>query len=105
MDGDDMGQWVSGVKAAPLVNSLAEKAAGYFRTTGSPARSSRVLTRSAPALARDTPRFPMALANFSLYCAAPSFRAFQATALRRWRRVGGMVPARTPWTAAQALQP
>lgn len=31
MDGDDMGQWVSGVRAAPLVNSLADKAGDYFR--------------------------------------------------------------------------
>ena len=31
MDGDDMGQWVSGTKAPPLTKALADKAATYFR--------------------------------------------------------------------------
>jgi hypothetical protein len=107
MDGDDMGQWVSGVKAAPLVNSLAKAAQDYFRKHWP--RSSTGLP-----LADEVPRplspgfhaaLSEALANFSLYCAGPIVREFRGQLIY----VGGddllaMTPASTALDCAQALQ-
>lgn len=106
LDGDDMGQWVSGEKAAPLVNSLAAAAAEYFRTHW---------RRETTGLAADQVRRPLspgyhaalseALSNFSLYCARPIVEAFQGQLIY----AGGddvlaMVPARNALNCAQALQ-
>lgn len=107
MDGDDMGKWVSGAKAAPLVNSLAAEAQHYFRqhwptpTNGLP-----------PADAVRRPLSPgyhaslsEALSNFSLYCAGPIVKAFHGQLIY----AGGddvlaMLPARNALHCAQALQ-
>lgn len=106
MDGDDMGQWVSGEKAAPLVNSLAEQAQGYFRKhwksdeTGVTAdQVKRPLSPGYHAALSE------ALSNFSLYCAGPIVRAFGGQLIY----AGGddvlaMLPARAALDCAQALQ-
>ena len=107
MDGDDMGQWVSGVKAAPLVNSLAEKAQTYFRThwpkgaEGLPSADEvpRPLSPGYHAALSE------ALANFSLYCTRPIIEEFGGQLIY----AGGddvlaMVPASTALDCAQALQ-
>jgi len=107
MDGDDMGQWVSGVRAAPLLNSLADEAQAYFR---------QHWPASAPGLppAEAVPRplspgyhaaLSEALSNFSLYCARPIVEAFGG----RLIYAGGddvlaMLPARSALDCAQALQ-
>ncbi|MCX8090868.1 MAG: type III-B CRISPR-associated protein Cas10/Cmr2 [Verrucomicrobiae bacterium] len=106
MDGDDMGQWVSGEKAAPLVNSLAREAQDYFR---------KHWKQDATGVAADQVKRPLspgyhaalseALSNFSLYCAAPIVRAFGGQLIY----AGGddvlaMLPARTALDCAQGLQ-
>jgi CRISPR-associated protein Cmr2 len=106
LDGDDMGQWVSGGKAAPLVHSLAQPAADYFRrhwnqnVTGIPAdQVKRPLSPGFHAALSE------ALSNFSLYCAGPVVRAFGGQLIY----TGGddvlaMLPATTALDCAQALQ-
>ncbi len=107
MDGDDMGQWVSGVKAAPLVNSLAAEAQDYFRKHWP--KDSEELPAS-----DDVPRplspgyhaaLSEALANFSLYCARSIVEEFGGQLIY----AGGddvlaMTPASTALDCAQALQ-
>lgn len=118
MDGDDMGQWVSGVKAAPLVNSLANKAADYLRKNW----------KSGPGLPQaDQTQRPLspgyhaalseALANFSLFCARPIVEGvFNPVSGQIESGFGGqllyaggddvlaMTPASTALDCAQALQ-
>ena len=106
MDGDDMGQWVSGVQAAPLVNSLAEDAVGYFKKYWDPAAKHP----SADAVKRPlSPGYHAALsealANFSLYCAGPVVRAFAGQLLYAGGDdVMAMVPSNNALDCAQALQ-
>jgi len=106
MDGDDMGQWVSGIKAAPLLNSLATAAQEYFRRhwnaqqAGVPAENvQRPLSPGYHAALSE------ALSNFSLYCARLVVEAFDGQLIY----AGGddllaMLPARTALDCAQALQ-
>lgn len=107
MDGDDMGQWVSGAKAAPLVNSLAEQAADYIKqhwpkhSAGLPeaANVKRPLSPGYHAALSE------ALSNFSLYCAGPIVRAFGGQLIY----CGGddvlaLLPARKSLECAHALQ-
>jgi hypothetical protein len=107
MDGDNVGQWVSGAKAAPLVNSLAQQAQDYFRAKWPQ-------TADALPSADKVPRplspgyhaaFSEALANFSLYCAGPIVAEFGGQLIY----AGGddvlaMTPAATALDCAQALQ-
>jgi CRISPR/Cas system-associated protein Cas10 (large subunit of type III CRISPR-Cas system) len=78
MDGDDLGQWVSGAKTPPLLKVLAGAEAdenspkGYFKKHWQPAKAGGL---RADAVHRPlTPGFHAALSealgNFSLYCAA-----------------------------------
>lgn len=107
MDGDDMGQWVSGVKAAPLVNSLAEKAQTYFRTHWAKGTKGLPSTDEVPRPLSSGFHAALseALANFSLYCARPIVEAFGGQLIY----AGGddvlaMVPAQHALNCAQALQ-
>jgi len=106
MDGDDLGQWVSGGKAAPLLNSLADKAQQYLRDNWDEKKA------GVPAGEVQRPLSPgyhaalsEALSNFSLYCARPVVEAFGGQLIY----AGGddvlaMVPARNALDCAQALQ-
>ena len=107
MDGDDMGQWVSGVKAAPLVNSLADNASDYFRQhwQGGPDRPQandvqRPLSPGYHAALSE------ALANFSLYCTRPIVEdGFAGQVIfSGGDDVVAMVPAQNALDCAQALQ-
>ncbi|MFZ4767290.1 MAG: type III-B CRISPR-associated protein Cas10/Cmr2, partial [Roseimicrobium sp.] len=78
MDGDDMGQWVSGQKAPLLTGQLAEKAADFFRSTwketnGSPDAS--VIQR--PLSPSYHSALSEALNHFSLYAAGQVVEAFK----------------------------
>jgi CRISPR-associated protein Cmr2 len=107
MDGDDMGQWVSGAKAAPLVHSLADEAKDYFRRHWKAPAGDRPEADKVP-----RPLSPgyhaalsEALAHFSLYCAGPIVNAFKGLLIY----AGGddvlaMTPARNALDCAQALQ-
>jgi CRISPR-associated protein Cmr2 len=106
MDGDDMGQWVSGGKAAPLVNSLAAQAQDYFRQHWDPTRSGVKADQvQRPLSPGYHAALSEALSNFSLYCAGPIVRAFGGQLIY----AGGddvlaMLPARNALDCAQALQ-
>jgi len=107
LDGDDMGQWLGGTKAAPLVHSLAEPAQKYFYRHWRPGkdgipRASSVLRPLSPGYHASLSE---ALSNFSLYCAGPIVEAFKG----RLIYAGGddvlaMTPARTALDCAQSLQ-
>lgn len=74
MDGDDMGQWVSGAKAPPLTRALADKATAYFRKhwKGTPEadKIQRPLSPSYHAALSES------LGNFGLYAAGQVVEAF-----------------------------
>ena len=107
MDGDDMGQWVSGVKAAPLINSLAVQAQDYLRTHW-PGNLNEFPTAAAvprPLSPGYHAALSESLANFSLYCARPIVEAFGGQLIY----AGGddvlaMTPASNALDCAQALQ-
>jgi CRISPR-associated protein Cmr2 len=106
MDDDDMGKWISGVNAAPLVNSLAEKAQAYFQANWpkdadlpSADKVPRLLSPGYHAAISE------ALANFSLYCARPIVEEFGGQLIY----AGGddvlaMTPACAALDCSQALQ-
>jgi len=106
MDADDMGQWLSGAKAAPLLNSLAEEAQDYFRKHWN--------AKLAGVPADEVPRplspgyhaaLSEALSNFSLYCAGPIVRGFNGQLIYSGGDdVLAMLPAHSVLDCAQALQ-
>lgn len=107
MDGDDMGKWVSGAKAAPLLNSLAEQAQAYFvkhwgKAGNNFPTADKVQRPLSPGYHA---AISEALSNFSLYCAGPIVRAFGGQLIY----CGGddvlaLLPARKALDCAQALQ-
>ncbi|MCL5098280.1 MAG: type III-B CRISPR-associated protein Cas10/Cmr2 [Candidatus Omnitrophica bacterium] len=107
MDGDDMGQWLSGAKAPPLLNALASQAQDYFRQrwqNGKPGlpNAEKVKRPLSPGYHASISE---ALANFSLYCARPIVEMFGGQLLY----AGGddvlaMAPAANALDCAQALQ-
>ena len=74
MDGDDMGQWVSGAKAPPVMQAMADKAAAFFQQhwKGDPAAGQvqRPLSPSYHAALSE------ALNHFSLYAAGQVVEKF-----------------------------
>jgi CRISPR-associated protein Cmr2 len=106
MDGDDLGQWVSGEQAAPLVNSLAAEAQSYFRQHWKQDQAGVAAGQvKRPLSPGYHAALSEALSNFSLYCAGPIVRAFGGQVIY----AGGddvlaMVPARAALDCAQALQ-
>ncbi|MBM3881232.1 MAG: type III-B CRISPR-associated protein Cas10/Cmr2 [Verrucomicrobia bacterium] len=127
MDGDDMGQWISGVKTPPLGKVLADKAWDYFRQHWTPLRTQRAgtevefraITELEPARNGQLERLPVqrplgpgyhaalseALSNFGLYCAGQVVEAFDGQIVY----AGGddllaMVPAVNALDCANALQ-
>lgn len=89
MDGDDMGQWVSGARTPPLHRVLADKAWAYFRDGKDgqggwkPSASSHTGAPPSDATAVRRPLSPgfhaalsEAISNFGLYCAGQVVEAF-----------------------------
>ena len=113
MDGDDLGQWVSGAKTPPLFKVLAGTEAdekspkGYFKQHWQPARAGGL---QAEAVRRPlTPGFHAALSealgNFSLYCAGQVVEAFNGQLLYSGGDdVLAMLPAEQALDCAFALQ-
>jgi len=113
MDGDDLGQWVSGARTPILFNVLAGTEAdeaspkGYFKKHWRPAKAGGL---QADAVHRPlTPGFHAALSealgNFSLYCARQVVEAFQGQLLYSGGdEVLAMLPADRALECAQALQ-
>jgi hypothetical protein len=106
MDGDNMGQWVSGAKAPPLLNSLADEAQQYFRNHWNKRETSIPASEVKRSLSPGYhAALSEALSNFSLYCARPVVEGFGGQLIY----AGGddvlaMVPARNALDCAQALQ-
>jgi len=76
MDGDDMGQWLSGTRTLPMETALSNKAAAYFRQhwkhpTVKSSEVRRVLSPSYHAALSE------ALNHFSLYAAGPIVEHFK----------------------------
>ncbi len=99
-DGDDMGKWVSGDKAPPLMGQLADSVKDYFKKRG--------VTGSAP-LRPLSPsyhlQFSEALTNFAVYLARPVVEHFGGQLIY----AGGddvlaMVPAAQAVACAEALR-
>jgi len=80
MDGDSMGQWVSGAKSPHFRDQLAEEARAYFERVHSEARDPVALQRLLEAPRHVSPsyhlQFSEALANFSLYLTRPIVEFF-----------------------------
>jgi CRISPR-associated protein Cmr2 len=113
MDGDDLGQWVSGAKTPHLLKVLAGTEAddkspkGYFKKHWQPAKAGGL---QADAVRRPlTPGFHAALSealgNFSLYCAGQVVEAFNGQLLYSGGDdVLAMLPAEKALDCAFALQ-
>lgn len=78
LDGDEMGQWISGKKTPPLRDQLAAEARGYFEEKGLGGENRETPAHISAADFLDTPRplnpsfhlqFSEALANFGLFTA------------------------------------
>jgi CRISPR-associated protein Cmr2 len=118
MDGDDMGQWVSGVKTPPLERVLAQKAWDYFQNgkngEGGWKPSAQDIEDGLPpdptAVRRPlSPGFHAALSeaisNFGLYCAGQIVEAFGGQLLYSGGDdVLAMLPATKALDCAFALQ-
>ncbi len=71
MDGDDIGQWISGTKLPPLKDVLAEKAWEYFRTHWKPGQVGGLCAEKVrrPLAPSTHTALSEALSNFALYAA------------------------------------
>ncbi len=107
MDGDSMGEWVSGTRAPTLVSVLAREAQDYLRQHWNPARADGVKVDEArrPLSPGYHAALSEALGNFALYAARQIVEAFSGQLIY----AGGddvlaMLPAATALDCAQALQ-
>jgi CRISPR-associated protein Cmr2 len=99
-DGDDMGKWVSGDKAPPLLGQLAKSAASYFQNLGATETQPRRPLSPSYHL-----QFSEALANFAVYLARPAVEHFGGQLIY----AGGddvlaMVPAAQGVACAESLR-
>lgn len=107
MDGDDMGQWVSGAKAPPMLNLLAPEAREDFERRWQPGLADGVAAKQV--LRPLTPGYHAALSealsNFSLYCARAVVAAFSGELIYSGGDdVLAILPAVKALDCAQALQ-
>lgn len=79
MDGDDMGQWLSGSRTLPVVAGMADKAAKFFSENWP--KQQQDLPAASEVKRPISPSYHAAiseaLSNFSLYAAGPLVEAFQ----------------------------
>jgi hypothetical protein len=107
MDGDDMGQWVSGVKTPALQSVLADKAWAYFADVWKPAQAAGLTADriQRPLSPGYHAAFSEAVSNFGLYCAGQIVEEFEGQLIYS----GGdellaMLPAADALDCAYALQ-
>jgi CRISPR-associated protein Cmr2 len=113
MDGDDMGQWVSGVKTPPLKDVLADKAWNYFAhgkdglggwkpDKAGGLEAERVQRPLGPGYHA---ALSEALSNFGLYCAGQIVNAFGGQLIYAGGDdVVALLPAQNALDCANALQ-
>jgi CRISPR-associated protein Cmr2 len=107
MDGDDMGQWLSGAKTPSLQTVLAEKAWKYFDSNWKPQTptnlpADRVQRPLSPGYHA---AFSEAVSNFSLYCTGQIVNAFKGQIIYSGGDdVLAMLPAETAVDCAYSLQ-
>jgi CRISPR-associated protein Cas10/Cmr2 subtype III-B len=109
MDGDSMGQWVSGAKSPNWREQLAEEAREYFEKSHPEAKSPDALKGLLDSPRHVSPsyhlQFSEALANFSLYLAAPIVEAFDGQLIYSGGDdVLAMLPAENALDCARALR-
>jgi hypothetical protein len=113
MDGDDLGQWVSGAKTPPLFKVLAGTEAdekspkGYFKKHWRPTKAGGLQAGAVrrPLTAGFHAALSEALGNFSLYCAGQVVEAFNGQLLYSGGDdVLAMLPAEKALDCAFALQ-
>jgi len=109
MDGDSMGQWVSGARSPRLRNQLANDALEYFSKTQPAAASPGALQKLLGAPRHVSPsyhlQFSEALASFSLYLAQPIVEAFDGQLIYSGGDdVLAMLPAECALDCARALR-
>jgi hypothetical protein len=127
MDGDDMGQWVSGTKTPPLMSALALKAQDYFCEHWQPIQSDyrgskvewQAIDKVVAAKNGQPEKRPVqrplapgyhaalseALSNFGLYCAGQIVEAFSGQLIYAGGDdVVAMLPAANALDCAHALQ-
>src|SRR5439155_1222754 len=109
MDGDSMGEWVSGAKSPAWRTQLANEAVEYFNRTHAGAHSPDALQRLLDAPRHVSPSYHLqlseALANFALYLAGPIVEHFDGQLIY----AGGddllaMLPAEKALDCAQTLR-
>lgn len=109
MDGDSMGQWVSGAKSPKWRGQLAKEALEYFERPHPEAKSPDALRQLLEAPRHVSPsyhlQFGEALANFSLYLAAPIVESFDGQLIYSGGDdVLAMLPAERALDCARALR-
>jgi CRISPR-associated protein Cmr2 len=107
MDGDDMGQWVSGVKTPLLKSALASKAWDYFARQWQPGQARGLVAEQVhrPLSPGYHAAFSEAVSNFSLYCADQIVTQFKGQLLYSGGDdVLAILPAGNALDCAYALQ-
>ncbi|MBI2924894.1 MAG: type III-B CRISPR-associated protein Cas10/Cmr2 [Verrucomicrobia bacterium] len=105
MDGDSMGQWVSGAKSPIFKEQLAAEAVAYFNDPNKPESLRKLLEAPRHVSPSYHLQFSEALANFSLYLARPIVEFFDGQLIYS----GGddilaMLPAERALGCARALR-
>lgn len=101
LDGDEMGKWISGIKAPEINGQLSEEARTYFEKHG----NAEFLKSRRPLSPSFHLQFSELLGNFSIHCARRIVEAFNG----RLIYAGGddvlaMLPADTALSCARALR-
>jgi CRISPR-associated protein Cmr2 len=107
MDGDDMGQWVSGVKTPLLKSALANKAWDYFARQWQTSQARGLVAEQVhrPLSPGFHAAFSEAVSNFGMYCADQIVTQFSGQLLYSGGDdVLAIVPARNALDCAYALQ-
>jgi CRISPR-associated protein Cmr2 len=109
MDGDSMGQWVSGAKSPKWREQLAKEATAYFERQHPEAKRPDALKHLLDAPRHVSPSFHLqfseALANFSLYLAGPIVQSFDGQLVYSGGDdVLAMLPAERVLDCARALR-
>src|SRR5690606_1331619 len=101
LDGDEMGKWISGIKAPEIGDQLSKEAREYFEKHG----NADFLKARRPLSPSFHLQFSELLANFGLHCARRIVEAFDGSLIYSGGDdVLAMLPADTALRCARALR-